>query len=141
MTIRAIHEVKHYKNRFHKWLSENWSLVVILAVIVVLAISIMKGVRPIEEYFVKYEGATTLVTVKYGEKSAIFGYSEAAGFIEDNLYERYKNNELKEGKIEIYHPYSRGKSVMIDVSNIASIIKETYSDFYYEYSPRHYGGR
>lgn len=106
-----------------------------IATIVGMIVFISKHVKQPEEYFVKYENATTLVVVKYGEQS-FWGYPGAVGFMDDDIYEKYQNNEYTEGKIEIYHPYKRGESIMVDVDEIVSITTKTYRSFYSSYPPR-----
>lgn len=90
----------------------------------------------VEDYFVKYEGATTLVEVRYGEPT-FWGYKGAVGFIDNDIYEKYMNSEY-EGKIQLYHPYKEGESVTVDTKTIVSITLHTYDSFYEEYSPSTY---
>lgn len=96
-----------------------------------------KETKSIEDYFVKYEGATTLVEVKYGEPT-LLGYRNALGFIDNDIYENYMNNEY-EGKIQLYHPYKEGESVTVDTKKIVSMTLHTYDSFYEDYSPSIYG--
>lgn len=93
--------------------------------------------KSIEEYFVKYENATTLVAVEYGEPT-LYGYKKSMGFIEYNIYEQYMNNDY-EGKIAIYHPYKDGESVIVDAKTIIMIQLYTYDSFYEDFSPSIYG--
>lgn len=90
-----------------------------------------------EDYFVKYDNATKLVEVKYGEKT-IFGYSMTVGFIDLDIYNKYLNDEYHAEKITVYHPYIRGESVTIDMNSIVVITERVYSSFYEDYPPSIY---
>lgn len=93
--------------------------------------------KSIEEYFVKYENATTLVVVEYGEPT-LFGYKKAAGFIDYNIYEQYVDNDY-EGKISIHHPYKNDENVIVDAETIIKMQLYTYDSFYEDFSPSIYG--
>lgn len=93
--------------------------------------------KPVEDYFVKYENATTLVGVSYGEPT-LLGYKNAYGFIDDDIYEKYMNGEY-EGKIKLYHPYKNGESVTVDAKTIVLMQSYTYKSFYEDFSPSIYG--
>lgn len=93
--------------------------------------------KSVEDYFVKYENATTLVEVHYGEPT-LLGYKRSCGFIDDEIYQKYMNSEY-EGKIELYHPYKKGESVTVDTKTIVSMTLYTYDSFYEEFSPSIYG--
>ncbi len=56
-------------------------------------------------------------------------------FIDDDIYEKYKKNEYQEGKIEIYHPYKQGSSIVVNAEEIACIQTKTYKEFYNQYPP------
>ncbi len=110
---------------------------VLTMVVAILVIATMLGGcnnTPIEDYFIKYENATILVKVEYGD-STWLGYSKAGGFIDDDIYEKYKKNEYQEGKIEIYHPYKQGSSIVVNAEEIACIQTKTYKEFYNQYPP------
>lgn len=95
-----------------------------------------KETKSIEDYFVKYEGATTLVQIYYGEPT-LFGYKSASGFIDDDVYEKYMNNEY-DGNIKLYHPYINGRSITIDSKTIVIIDLHTYNSYYEDFPPRIY---
>lgn len=137
MSKRTAHQAKKDKNRFYKWLDETWSAIVLLVIVALWIGVLVKEARtPVENHFVKYENATTLVKVKYGEKSSLFGYSGALGFIDDETYKSYRDGEDLKGKVEIYHPYEKGKSIIVDIETIVSVNKMTYDSFYSNYPPR-----
>lgn len=112
-------------------------IIIVIAVMATICGCGSKASKQPEEYFVEYENATTLVRVEYGERTFL-GYSAKLGFINDDIYEKYKNNEYQEGKIQIYHPYIKGKSTVVDVNAIASITEQTYESFYEDYPPSIY---
>lgn len=116
----------------------NWMLVSsIYAIVIIIFMGIVfllpnKKQESIENYFIKYSDATTLVEVKY-DYSKFFGYKHMAGFINDHSYEKYKNGTYEKDTIKIYHPYIKGKSSIISTDSIISMYKITneYMDHYY----------
>ena len=111
--------------------------ILVLLIIVGLLVALKRNQKQPEEYFVQYENATMLVVVEYGEKDFFCGYSKAVGFMDGNIYENIKNGKQK-GKIEIYHPYIKGKRILIDSESITAIEIKTYESFYEEYPPTDY---
>lgn len=95
-----------------------------------------KETKCVEDYFVKYEGATTLVEICYGEPT-LFGYKSVSGFIDDDVYEKCMNNEY-DGNIKLYHPYTNGRSITIDSKTIATMDLHTYNSYYEDFPPRIY---
>lgn len=63
--------------------------------------------------------------------------TEYIGFIDNNIYEKYKNGEY-EGIVEIYHPYTQGKSIIVNTENFQSVKKLSHIECYKEYSPIKY---
>lgn len=83
----------------------------------------------VKDNFVKYENASTLVIITYGEPS-LLGYQKAGGFIDDSVLKSYENGTLGTPTIKVYHPYIEGRYVTVNVNTINSLSKETYSSFY-----------
>ncbi len=141
MIMKPVHQAKKYKNRFHKWFDETWAVIVLLAMVAFTIGPIIKeAITPVENHFVKYENATTLVKVMYGEKSSPLGYSRALGFMDDETYKSYRDGEDLKGKVEIYHPYVRGRSTIFDIETIISVNKMTYDSFYSSDPPYRWSG-
>lgn len=113
------------------------SMAMILLVLTTMCGCGSRETKPVEDYFVKYENATTLVGVSYGEPT-LLGYKNAYGFIDDDIYEKYMNGEY-EGKIKLYHPYKNGESVTVDAKTIVLMQSYTYESFYEDFSPSIYG--
>lgn len=107
------------------------TIVVIIAIVAIGGMFLVNQQKDYKDYFVEYENATTLVLVSYEGDLIYIG----VGFIDDDIYEKYRNNEYTEGKIEIYHPYKRGESVIVDINKIQSIETKTYESFYLNYPP------
>lgn len=114
-------------------------ILVIIAFIGVLVIAVLKkAAKQPEDHFVHYDNATTLVIIYYGKRTFL-GYDSIAGFIDDDIYEEYKKDMLqKKGIIEIYHPYKRGDTFVVDVDEIVQIKIKTYATFYDGYPPEDY---
>lgn len=117
-------------------------LIIALVLIAFIGLPIMtivkESAKQPEDHFVHYDSATTLVIIYYGEKT-FFGYDSIAGFIDDNIYEQYKKDMLqKESIIEVYHPYKRGDTFVVDVDKIVQIKIKTYATFYDRYPPEDY---
>lgn len=127
-------EKKSFKERL---LQPIIALLVVVAAIGGFLFWANKNVKQPEEYFVQYKNATTLVVIEYGEKN-FWGYDSAGGFIDDHIYKDYKENMNLNGIIEIYHPYKKGDSVLVDANKIAKVITYTYQSFYNEYPPDKY---
>ena len=83
----------------------------------------------INERFVKYENASTLVIISYGDNS-ILGYKKAGGFIEDEILESFEKGTLRAQTLKIYHPYTEGRFVMVNVDTIKSLSRESFNSFY-----------
>ncbi len=92
----------------------------------------------VEDYFVKYENATTLVEVQFGERDFLTGYKKVCGFIDNNIYEQYMDNNY-EGVIQIYHPYKDGESVTVNTKTIVLMTLYTYDSFCEEFPPSRSG--
>ncbi len=120
----------------------DWIIVSILyAVTISLFIGIWclfnKDQIPIENYFISYREATTLVEVKY-DYSHFFGPKIVVGFMDDNSYEQYKNGTYEKDTIKIYHPYIKGKSSIISTDSITTMYKVTQEYIYHHYPPNQY---
>ena len=121
-------------------LKKDWSLRIMSILILLIVIEFFVAIfyfetrkpEP-EEYFIKYEDATMLVEIKYGERSSIWGYKKASGFINSDVFYKYENNEYDEESIKVYHPYLRGESIMVDTDSIVTITVKTYENFYDSY--------
>ena len=75
-----------------------------------------------------------LVEIQHGEYSKLFGYKKIGGFINKEVYEKYKNNEYNEMSITVRHPYLQGSTTMIITDSIVTITQKTYENFYETYS-------
>lgn len=128
-----------------KKVTKNQCKLRVVAVISILVITLAsltacakKDNKYYKEYFVRYENATKLVAIDYGERFFLTEYRSALGFINEEIYNSYIKGEYDEGKIKVYHPYSQGRSVTVDASAIVTINEHTYESFYNEYPPSVY---
>lgn len=87
-----------------------------------------------ESYFVEYDNMTLIKATASINNIYI---TEYIGFIDNNIYEKYKNGEY-EGIVEIYHPYTQGKSIIVNTENFQSVKKLSHIECYKEYSPIKY---
>ena len=69
-----------------------------------------------------------LVEVEYGEKSSLFGYSSAVGYMDCNDIVAFINDTLN-SNVKIYHPYESGEFILIKGSEIVYIHSMTEEEF------------
>jgi len=135
MSIRPRHTAKNVsRDNRSSWTIAIGLLLVVIGVLFILYYFENSRPKP-EEYFIKYDDATMLVVIQYGERLFLLGYKEAAGFINADVYESYKNNEYDEATITVYHPYLTGESTDVNTDSIVTITVKTYENFYNNYSP------
>lgn len=114
---------------------EKGLIVICFALMIVTIIYRAQKVETLmESYFVEYDNMTLIkATSSIKNKHDIY-ITEYIGFIDNNIYEKYKNGEY-EGIVEIYHPYTQGKSIIVNTENFQSVKKLSHIECYKEYPP------
>lgn len=131
-------DVKDNKSEGTKKKCDWGSIICFILVVGIVFLFVARGMKNskdrenCEEFFVDYDNATTLVEVKYGNSST-FGTYRAVGFIDDNTYMQYLNGEYSGSTIQIFHPYVKGNSTIINTDLVIHLKEHTYSSFYDKY--------
>lgn len=138
-TVHAPKEKREGKRKLSNFLVDAFCIIFVLGVISLIIWGFITHYNMDKNYmenFYKKENST-LVQITYDIDSS-WGSSYAAGYIDNEVLQKWKNGEELKENITLYNPYNKEKSFTIQIKKVHGIKSMSYKECYDNWNPEKY---